>query len=194
VPNVDGLGLDRAGVELDANGYIAVDRVSRTNVRSIYAAGDCTGTLLLASVAGMQGRIAMWHAMGEAVAPLRLKTVAANVFTHPEIATVGMGYAAITSGEVPARTVVLPLNTNARAKMRGMHDGFVKLYCRPATGAVIGGVVVASDASELIFPITLAVQKGLIVADIAGTIGVYPSLSGSVAEAARRLMLHDDLD
>jgi pyruvate/2-oxoglutarate dehydrogenase complex dihydrolipoamide dehydrogenase (E3) component len=194
VPNSAGLGLEHVGIDLDANGYIPVDRVSRTSVPSIYAAGDCTGVLLLASVAGMQGRIAMWHALGEAVTPLRLKTVAANVFTHPEIATVGIGYQAITSGEVPARTVTLPLATNARAKMQGQREGFVKLYCRPATGVVIGGVVVAPDASELIFPITLAVQRSLTVADLAGTIGVYPSLSGSVAEAARRLMLHDDLD
>jgi dihydrolipoamide dehydrogenase len=194
VPNTSGLGLENVGVELDENGYIGVDRVSRTSVPSVYAAGDCTGVLLLASVAGMQGRIAMWHALGEAVAPLRLKTVAANIFTHPEIATVGVGYEAITSGEVPARTVTLPLSTNARAKMQGHHDGFVKLYCRPATGVVVGGVIVAPDASELIFPLALAVQRSLTVADLAGTIGVYPSLSGSVAEAARRLMLHDDLD
>jgi dihydrolipoamide dehydrogenase len=194
VPNVGGLGLENAGVALDAKGYVAVDRVSRTSVPSIYAAGDCTGVLLLASVAGMQGRIAMWHALGEAVAPLRLKTVAANVFTHPEIATVGIGYAAIASGEVPARQATLPLATNARAKMQGLDDGFVKIYCRPATGAVIGGVIVAPNASELIFPLTMAVQRGLTVNDLAGTIGVYPSLSGSVAEAARRLMLHDDLD
>ncbi len=194
VPNVDGLGLEHVGVELDADGYIAVDRVSRTSVPAVYAAGDCTGVLLLASVAGMQGRIAMWHALGEAVAPLRLKTVAANVFTHPEIATVGFGSAAIASGTVPARHVTLPLATNARAKMQGHLDGFVKIYCRPATGAVIGGVIVAPNASELIFPLTLAVQRGLTVNDVAGTIGVYPALSGSVAEAARRLMLHDDLD
>ncbi|HKC27644.1 MAG TPA: NAD(P)H-quinone dehydrogenase, partial [Jatrophihabitans sp.] len=194
VPNVEGLGLEHAGVALDANGYIATDRVSRTSVAGIYAAGDCTGVLLLASVAGMQGRIAMWHALGEAVAPLRLKTVAANVFTHPEIATVGFGSAAIASGSIPARQVTLPLATNARAKMQGQREGFVKIYCRPATGAVIGGVIVAPNASELIFPLTLAVQRGLTVNDLAGTIGVYPSLSGSVAEAARRLMLHDDLD
>lgn len=194
LPNTSGLGLEHVGVELDERGYISVDRVSRTNVPSVYAAGDCTGVLLLASVAGMQGRIAMWHALGEAVAPLRLKTVAANVFTHPEIATVGAGYQAITSGQVPARAVALPLATNARAKMQGHDDGFVKLYCRPATGAVVGGVIVAPNASELIFPLALAVQRGLTVADLAGTIGVYPSLSGSVAEAARRLMLHDDLD
>ncbi|HEY3736297.1 MAG TPA: NAD(P)H-quinone dehydrogenase [Jatrophihabitans sp.] len=194
VPNTHGLGLEHIGVALDANGYIAVDRVSRTNVPSIYAAGDCTGVLLLASVAGMQGRIAMWHALGEAVQPLRLKTVAANVFTHPEIATVGVGYGAITSGDVPARQVTLPLATNARAKMSGDVEGFVKVYCRPATGVVVGAVVVAPNASELIFPLAMAVQQNLTVDDIAGTIGVYPSLSGSVAEAARQLMNHDDLD
>jgi len=194
VPNTDGLGLEDVGVSLGDGGYISVDRVSRTSAPGVYAAGDCTGVLPLASVAGMQGRIAMWHALGEAVAPLRLKTVAANVFTHPEIATVGIGYQAISSGSVPARTVMLPLATNARAKMQGHNDGFVKLYCRPATGVIIGGVIVAPNASELIFPVTLAVQRGLTVNDVAATIGVYPALSGSVAEAARRLMHHDDLD
>ncbi len=193
VPNTSGLGLEHAGIVLNEAGYIGVDRVSRTKVPGVYAAGDCTGVLALASVAGMQGRIAMWHALGEAVTPLRLKTVAANVFTHPEIATVGIGYQAISSGSVPARTVTLALATNARAKMQGQHDGFVKLYCRPATGVIIGAVVVAPAASELIFPLTLAVQRGLTVNEVAATIGVYPSLSGSVAEAARRLMHHDDL-
>lgn len=193
VPNTSGLGLENVGVRLDDRGYIAVDRVSRTNVGGVYAAGDCTGVLQLASVAGMQGRIAMWHALGEAVAPLRLKTVAANVFTNPEIATVGIGYHAVASGSVPARTVMLALATNARAKMQGNNDGFVKLYCRLATGVVIGGVIVAPNASELIFAVTMAVQRGLTVSEMAGTIGVYPSLSGSVAEAARRLMHHDDL-
>ena len=96
VPNTADLGLDRVGVALDPAGFVPVDRVSRTQVPGIYAAGDCTGVLLLASVAAMQGRIAMWHALGEAVQPLRLKTVAANVFTHPEIATVGIGHAAVT--------------------------------------------------------------------------------------------------
>jgi dihydrolipoamide dehydrogenase len=193
VPNTGGLGLEHVGVVLDERGYLAVDRVSRTNVPSIYAAGDCTGVLLLASVAGMQGRIAMWHALGEAVTPLRLKTVAANVFTHPEIATVGVGYTAIAEGTVPARAITLPLATNARAKMQGHRDGFVKLYCRPATGVIVGGVIVAPSASELIFPLALAVQRGLTVGDVAATIGVYPALSGSVSEAARQLMLHDDL-
>ena len=84
VPNTTGLGLDRVGIELGPGNYLSVDRVSRTSVSNIYAAGDCTGLLPLASVAAMQGRIAMWHALGEAVTPIRLRTVAAAVFTRPE--------------------------------------------------------------------------------------------------------------
>ncbi|GAA0816916.1 NAD(P)H-quinone dehydrogenase [Spirilliplanes yamanashiensis] len=191
VPNTAGLGLEEYGVAVAKGGYVTVDRVSRTNVPGIYAAGDCTGVLPLASVAAMQGRIAVWHAMGEAVAPLRLRTVAANVFTDPELATVGVSQNEVDSGKTPARQVMLPLGGNARAKMAGLTDGFVKLFCRPATGQVVGGVVVAPKASELILPITIAVENGLTVDQLAHTITIYPSLSGSIAEAARQLMLHE---
>jgi NAD(P)H dehydrogenase (quinone) len=135
----------------------------------------------------MQGRIAMWHALGDAVSPLDQRTVAANVFTSPEIATVGWSQAAVDAGEIEARTVKLPLATNARAKMQGIHDGFVKLFCRPGTGIVVGGVVVAPRASELVHPISLAVDGRLTVDQVAHAFTVYPSLSGSVAEAARQL-------
>ena len=194
VPNTAGLGLDRVGIELDPGGYIPVDRVSRTPAPGIYAAGDCTGLMPLASVAAMQGRIAIYHALGEGVAPIRLRTVASATFTRPEIAAVGVPQTAIDSGAVPARTLMLPLNTNARAKMSLLRLGFVKIFCRPATGVVIGGVVVAPIASELILAIALAVQNRISVTDLAQTLSVYPSLSGSVVEAARRLMAHDDLD
>ena len=194
VPNTAGLGLERVGVELKPGGYIPVDRVSRTPASGIYAAGDCTGLLPLASVAAMQGRIAMYHALGEGVSPIRLRTVASATFTRPEIAAVGIPQTAIDDGSVPARTIMLPLNTNARAKMSLLRHGFVKIFCRPATGVVIGGVVVAPIASELILPIALAVQNNLSVTDLAQTLSVYPSLSGSIVEAARRLMAHDDLD
>ena len=194
VPNTKGLGLERVGVELKPGGYIPVDRVSRTPASGIYAAGDCTGLLPLASVAAMQGRIAMYHALGEGVAPIRLRTVASATFTRPEIAAVGIPQTAIDDGSVPARTIMLPLNTNARAKMSLLRHGFIKIFCRPATGVVIGGVVVAPIASELILPIALAVQNRISVTDLAQTLSVYPSLSGSIVEAGRRLMAHDDLD
>jgi pyruvate/2-oxoglutarate dehydrogenase complex dihydrolipoamide dehydrogenase (E3) component len=188
VPNTGGLGLEEAGISLDGGGFIPVDRVSRTHVSGVYAAGDCTGVQMLASVAAMQGRIAMWHALGEAVQPLNLNHVAATVFTEPEIAMVGVSQRAVEAGEADALVGKLPLATNARAKMQGIREGFVKLFARPHSGRVLGGVVVAPRASELILGVSLAVEQHLTVDDIAHTFAVYPSLSGSITEAARRLM------
>jgi dihydrolipoamide dehydrogenase len=142
---------------------------------------------MLASVAAMQGRIAMWHFLGDAVAPLDLKQVSSNVFTAPEIATVGWSQEAVDRGDVDAKQYTLPLAGNARAKMQGIHDGFVKLFCRPGTGIVVGGVVVAPRASELIHPVSIAVARSMTADELAQTFTVYPSISGSVAEAARRL-------
>ncbi len=187
VPNTAGLGLDEAGVILKDGGFVNVDRVSRTSARGVYAAGDCTGVLMLASVAAMQGRIAMWHFLGDTVHPLDLKKVSSNVFTAPEIATVGWSQQAVDAGEMQAEVVMLPLSGNARAKMQGVHDGFVKLFCRPGTGIVVGGVVVGPRASELIHPVSIAVAESLTADQLAQAFTVYPSMSGSIAEAARRL-------
>jgi pyruvate/2-oxoglutarate dehydrogenase complex dihydrolipoamide dehydrogenase (E3) component len=188
-PCTTGLGLKEAGIALDERGFVLVDRVSRTSVPGVYAAGDCTGVWMLASVAAMQGRIAMWHALGEAVHPIRLRHVAATIFTEPEIATVGISERAAAEGGTEVASVNLPLATNARAKMQGFRDGFIKLFARADSRMVLGGVVVAPRASELILGISMAVEQGLTVDQVAQTFTVYPSLSGSLTEAARRLML-----
>lgn len=187
IPNTREMGLAEAGVRLRDSGHIWTDKVSRTSAPGVYAAGDCTGIFALASVAAMQGRIAMYHFLGETVAPLNLKTVSANVFTDPEIATVGYSQADMDEGRIDARAVKLPLLRNPRAKMQGIRDGFVKLFCRPGTGIVVGGVVVAPRASELIHPIAIAVDNNLTVEQIAKAFTVYPSLTGSIAEVARQL-------
>lgn len=185
VPSTADLGLEDVGVRVSESGHIEVDRVSRTSVRGVYAAGDVTGVLPLASVAAQQGRIAMSHALGDAVVPIRLRTVAANIFTTPEIATVGYSETALQERGSKYTVTMLPLARNARAKMLGMRHGFVKLFHHPDAGVVLGGVVVAPRASELIFPITLAVQHRLTVDDVAEAFTVYPSLSGSIGEVAR---------
>jgi NAD(P)H dehydrogenase (quinone) len=192
IPRTEGCGLEEAGVKVDGRGFIHVDRVSRTSVPGVYAAGDCTGVQMLASVAAMQGRIAMWHTLGEAVHPIRLDHVAATIFTDPEIATVGVTQRSLlttgTAGQVSARVGKLPLATNPRAKMAGVTDGFVKLLSSPGTGVILGGVVVAPRASELILAVSIAVEQRLTVEQLAQTFAVYPSLSGSITEAARKLM------
>ncbi|OUZ08285.1 NAD(P)H-quinone dehydrogenase [Aeromicrobium sp. PE09-221] len=187
IPNTSDLGLDAVGVETDDGGFIAVDKVSRTSVPGIYAAGDCTGVLMLASVAAQQGRIAMAHLLGDAVNPLSRLKVSSNIFTSPEIATVGLSQRQIEERGLIVDSTILPLASNPRAKMQGVHDGFVKLFARQGIGTLVGGVVVGPRASELIHSVSVAVSAQLTADHVAEAFTVYPSMSGSVAEAARRL-------
>jgi dihydrolipoamide dehydrogenase len=188
VPYTQRLGLESAGVQLEDSGAIPVDGVSRTNVRTIYAAGDVTGRMMLASVAAMQGRNAMWHALGQAVAPIRWDAVAACIFTSPEVASVGVNPHDAGDLRVPMHTVHLPLRGNPRAKMAEATEGFVKIHAMQGSGTVLGGIVVSAGASDLIMPITVAVNSRLTVMQLAHTFSIYPSMSGSLQETARLLM------
>jgi dihydrolipoamide dehydrogenase len=187
VPNTTGIGLEDAGVQLAESGHIRVNRVARTSMPSIYAAGDCSDFLPLASVASMQGRTAVFHALGDAVQPTELRNVTSNIFTQPEVATVGWSQKQIEDGIAQGEIYKLPLASNPRAKMIGLKDGFVKIFARTGSGTVIGGVVVAPKASDLILPIALAVEHRLTVDQLARAFSVYPSLSGAITDAARAM-------
>lgn len=185
VPNTQDIGLEEVGINTSPSGHVVTDKVSRTSVNGVYAAGDCTGVFPLASVAAMQGRIAVAHALGDTVRPIKLRSVAANIFTAPEIATVGYTQEQLEKLDMRYTITKLPLRVNPRAKMMGARAGFVKLFSRTESGTVVGGVIVAPRASELIYPITLAVSHRLTVDDVADAFTVYPSLTGSIAEVAR---------
>ena len=186
IPNTAGLGLEEARVALNSAGHIMVNKVAGTNRANVYAAGDCTNYMPLASVSAMQGRTAVFHAMGDVSQPSPLRNITSNVFTAPEIASVGWSEAAMRRGEVRGNVHTIPLEENPRAKMLGTEVGFIKLIAS-TSGTIIGGVVVAPRASELIFPIAVAVENRLTVDELARTYAVYPSLSASIVEAARAL-------
>jgi NAD(P)H dehydrogenase (quinone) len=192
VPAAHDLGLETVGVETNDWGGIDVDSVGRTSCSWIYAAGDVTGGVMLASVAAMQGRTAMWHALGQAVQPIRWDAVAATIFTDPEVATVGLSAEDAAEAGIPVETARLDFRGNPRAKMTRGTDGFVKVHAQVGSGTVVGGVVVSMRASDLIQPLAVAVQNRLSVAQVAQTITVYPSMAGSVAEACRLLMARLD--
>lgn len=187
IPNTQGIGLEGAGVQLSESGHIRVNRVARTSVSNIYAAGDCTTYVPLASVASMQGRTAVFHAMGDIVNPPEQRNITSNIFTNPEIATVGWSQREFEEGLMNGRIYKVPLSENPRAKMMGVSEGFVKLFARKDSGTIIGGVIVAPKASELIFAIAQAVTNRRTVDQLAQTFPVYPSLMGSVADAARAM-------
>jgi len=192
IPNTAGIGLEDAGVQLTDSGHIAVNKVARTSMPSVYAVGDCSDSLPLASVASMQGRTAVYHAMGDAVTPLTLRNVTSNIFTAPEIATVGFSQKQIEEGATRGVVHKLMLETNPRAKMQGVSDGFIKLFAARTSGTVIGGVIVAPRASELILPVALAVEHRLTVDQLARAYSVYPSLSGGITDAARAMHVGRD--
>lgn len=185
IPNTSGIGLGRAGVELTDSGHIRVNRVAHTSAHGIYAAGDCSDFLPLASVASMQGRTAVFHALGDVAQPTELRNVTSNIFTQPQIATVGWQEQDVKAGRVKGIVVKVPLAANPRAKMQGITDGFVKLVTTTTTGQILGGLIVAPNASELILAISLAVEQRLTADELARAFSVYPSLTGSITDAAR---------
>jgi dihydrolipoamide dehydrogenase len=187
IPNTKHIGLEEAGVQMTESGHIQVNRVARTSVPNIYAAGDCTTFVPLASVASMQGRTAVFHALGDVVIPLERRRIASNIFTAPEIATVGWQEADVEAGVINGVVHKLPLAANPRAKMMGTMDGFVKVIARSGSGTVIGGVIVAPKASELIYPVAVAVERRLTVDQLSRVFAVYPSLAGSITDATRAM-------
>jgi NAD(P)H dehydrogenase (quinone) len=187
IPNTRGIGLEEAGVQMADSGHIRVNRVARTSVPNIYAAGDCTTFVPLASVASMQGRTAVFHALGDIVIPLERRRITANIFTAPEIATVGWQEKDVEAGLIIGTVHKLPLAANARAKMMGIKDGFVKIIAREGSGTVIGGVIVGPRASELIYPIAIAVERRLTVDQVSRVFAVFPSLTGSIQDALRAM-------
>ncbi len=192
IPNTQDLGLEEAGVVLTESGHVASNKVARTSRANVYAVGDCSTAMPLASVASMQGRTAVYHTMGDVSAPTRQRNVASNVFTSPEIASVGWSQDEIERGMVRGEIEKIMLETNPRAKMQGFEQGFIKLFASVGSGTVIGGVVVAPTASDLIYPIAVAIENRLTVDQLARTYSVYPSLSGSISEAASAL--HQPID
>lgn len=184
IPNTSGLGFETLGIATTEKGHVVVDELLRTTVPHIYAAGDITGMVPLSSVATTQGTKIGRHAVGHEVAPVDYNKVAQAIFTHPEIATVGLEEVHAASEGRKVRITKVPFAANTRSLIDDYPAGFVKVISDPATRVVLGGTVVGQHASELIAPIALAVTARLRVDLLFDTILVHPSLSESISEAA----------
>ena len=187
VPNVEGVGLDVAGVDMDGAWVREVDHHMRTNVPHIYVAGDVSGKLPLSSVASMQGRKIAEHVMGLHKVDHRhldYEKAASAIFTEPEIADVGLAEADAFAEGRKVRVTKVPFASSAKALINNDPRGFVKIISDPATGVVLGGSIVGRHAAELIAVIAVAVTNGLTVNDIAECIFVHPALSEALTEAA----------
>jgi dihydrolipoamide dehydrogenase len=186
MPNSENLGLEAAGVESDG-GFVHVNHHLQSNVPHIYAAGDLSGKLPLASVAHMQGRKVAEHVMGLHTREHRhldYEKAASAIFTEPEIADVGLAEAEAFAIGRKIRVTKVPYASNARALIDGDPRGFVKILSDPATGVVLGGSIVGRGAAELISVLALAVTANLKVNDIVESLLVHPALAEALADAA----------
>lgn len=187
IPNTADLGLEGAGVTVEPDGFIPVNRHCQTSVAHIYAAGDVCGRLLLASVASTQGRkIAEHVAIGHTVAHRHLdyEHAPSAIFTDPQIAEVGIAEAKAFAEGRKVRVTKVPFASTAKSLIDNDTRGFVKIISDPATGVLLGGAVVGDSAAELISVIALAVTAELKVSDLAEAIFVHPALAEALAEAA----------
>ena len=187
VPNVEGVGLEVAGVQMDGSWVRELDHHLRTNVAHIYVAGDVSGKLPLASVASMQGRKIAEHVMGLHKVDHRhldYEKAASAIFTEPEIADVGLAEADAFAEGRKIRLTKVPFQSLAKALINNDPRGFVKIISDPATGVVLGGSIVGRHAAELISVIAVAVTNHLRVSDIAESLFVHPALAEALAEAA----------
>src|SRR6266480_3162260 len=182
-PNTDELHADQAGVEFGPRGYVKADRQLRTSNPHVYAVGDVVGPPFLAHKATKEGLTAAEVIAGHP-AELDYRALPAAIFTDPEIATVGLQEPEATAQGRKIRFGKVPFAAIGRALTTGETDGFVKLLADPSTNILLGATIVGPDASDLISELSLAIEMGASIADIALTIHPHPTLPEAIMEGA----------
>ena len=182
-PNTDELNVDRAGVEFAPRGYIKVDRQLRTSNPHVFAIGDVVGPPFLAHKATKEGLIAAEVIAGHP-AELDYRALPAAIFTDPEIATVGLQEPEAVAQGRKVRIGKVPFAAIGRALTTGEYDGFVKLLADPSSNVLLGATIAGPDASDLISELSLGIEMGATIADIALTIHPHPTLPEAIMESA----------
>jgi dihydrolipoamide dehydrogenase len=181
-PVTKGFGLDAVGIEMDGR-IIEVDEKCQTSVPGIYAIGDCAAALQYAHVASRMGIVAADNATGHD-AHDRLDVVPAGVYTHPEVAGVGMTEQQAQDAGRAVKVSRFPYQASGMAQAYGETAGMVKIIADEETGEILGALIIGQHATDAIHEITLAMRNELTVEEIAETIHAHPTFSEAVGEAA----------
>ena len=182
-PNGKKIGAEKAGVDVDAKGFISVDSQRRTNVPHIFAIGDIAGNPMLAHKAVHEGHVAAEAAAGQK-SHFDARVIPSVAYTDPEIAWVGMTEDEAKKSGAAIGVAKFPWAASGRAIANARDEGFTKLIFDAATHRVVGGGIVGTGAGDLISELALAVEMGADATDIGKTIHPHPTLSESVGMAA----------
>jgi dihydrolipoamide dehydrogenase len=181
-PNVEGIGLDAVGVAVE-DGVVKVDDRCRTNVEGIYAVGDLACKMQYAHLAMRMGIVAADNATGNPASDDRT-VVPMGLYTHPEIASVGLGQEAAAAKCPAIRISRFSHRALGMAQAYGEIEGMVKLMGDPDGGKILGGLVIGPHATDVIQEISLAMRQGLSVEQVAQTIHPHPTFTEAIGESA----------
>jgi pyruvate/2-oxoglutarate dehydrogenase complex dihydrolipoamide dehydrogenase (E3) component len=181
VPNIDGLGLEAAGVAHDRQGITVDDHLRTTNPR-IWAAGDVASRFQFTHVADAHARIVLANALFAGRRKASALHIPACTYTSPELARVGLSAAEAAAGGVAIDTITIPLREVDRAILDGEDDGFFRVHLQHGSDRIVGATLVAPHAGDMISEVTLAMSAGVGLGRIANVIHPYPT----VAEAIRK--------
>jgi dihydrolipoamide dehydrogenase len=183
-PNISGLGLEEAGVQLDdGTGHIRVDETCQTSVPGIYAIGDLVPGPMLAHKASAEG-IAAVESMAGRAGEVNYDTIPAVVYTAPEVASVGLTEEHVKERRIPYCVGSYPFTGAGRARCMGETDGFVKLIAHSKTDRILGVHIIGPRAADMIAECGLAMEFGASSEDIARTIHGHPTFAEALQEAA----------
>ncbi|CKO80403.1 Dihydrolipoamide dehydrogenase Lpd (lipoamide reductase (NADH)) (lipoyl dehydrogenase) (dihydrolipoyl dehydrogenase) (diaphorase) [Mycobacterium tuberculosis] len=190
-PNVEGYGLDKAGVALTDRKAIGVDDYMRTNVGHIYAIGDVNGLLQLAHVAEAQGVVAAETIAGAETLTLGdHRMLPRATFCQPNVASFGLTEQQARNEGYDVVVAKFPFTANAKAHGVGDPSGFVKLVADAKHGELLGGHLVGHDGAELLPELTLAQRWDLTASELARNVHTHPTMSEALQECFHGLVGH----
>ena len=181
-PNSEGMGIENIGIERE-KGWIKVSKDFRTNVKNVYAAGDVIGGVLLAHLASREGRCAI-EAMAGKKPEIDYNVVPSCIFTHPEIASVGLNERQAKDRGIDAHPRKFLFSAIGKAHVVGQTEGFVKLVVEARSDKILGAQIIGPQATELIAEISQCVQFGITSEKLASVIHAHPTLSEAIQEAS----------
>ena len=185
VPNTDTLNVEKAGVELDEQGFVKVNDEMQASAPHVWAAGDVIGEPMLETAAAKEGSVAVNNAFSKKKKRINFTEVPSAVFTYPEVASVGLTDREANGRGIKCVCGILPLDLVPKAHIIGDTRGLVKLVATVKTKQIVGVHILAPHAADLIHEGVLAVKFKLTIDDIIDTVHVFPTLSESIKLAAQ---------
>jgi dihydrolipoamide dehydrogenase len=185
-PNSKGFGLEALGVELDSRGWIKIDASFKTSAKNVYAAGDVKGGMLLAHLASKEGISVVEGICGNNY-PIDYNVVPSCIFTHPEIAGVGLSEKAAKNKGIDVKARKFLFSAIGKSHVMGETDGFIKLVVDNANDKILGAQIIGPHATELIAEISVCVQFGITSEKLASVIHAHPTLSEIICEVSEAI-------